>query len=92
MFAILDEGWQPRIWQPAGPDWTAVTRALLAQGSRWLALVQLRSGMASPVPMPGDVALTRALFRHLRLLDMHLVDHLIVQGDTHFSFRARGLL
>ncbi|SCW67995.1 RadC-like JAB domain-containing protein [Sphingobium faniae] len=41
---------------------------------------------------PSDIALTRALCRHLRPLDIILADHVIDARNDRFSFRAAGLL
>lgn len=46
---------------------------------------------ADPAPSPEDVAITRAVVQAGRLLDVDVLDHLIVGGDTYTSLRERGL-
>jgi DNA repair protein RadC len=45
-----------------------------------------------PTPSPDDIALTRALVQAGRLLDINVLDHLIIGGDTFVSFRSKGLV
>lgn len=89
---ILDAAWQPRDHVPLADDWRTVIGRLLELEGRWLALHQQRSGDIPALPRPADIALTRALTRRLRPLDMRLADHMIVAGESRFSFRAAGLL
>jgi DNA repair protein RadC len=46
---------------------------------------------ADPTPSPDDVAVTRAMVQAGKLLDIHLVDHLIIGGSRFVSLRERGL-
>ncbi|WP_375420148.1 JAB domain-containing protein [uncultured Sphingomonas sp.] len=43
-------------------------------------------------PSPADLAFTRRLATTLGAIDVVLVDHLILGGDTTVSLRERGLL
>ena len=92
MLALLDRHWRPLRMVPLTQDWRTVVRRLIADEGSCVALFQLRAKADSPDPRPADIALTRALHRRLRALDIRLADHLIVAGDTRFSFRAAGLL
>lgn len=65
---------------------------LLMDESRWIALMQRRPSEPVAAPRPADIALTRAIIRSLRPLDLRLADHLIEARDHRFSFRAAGLL
>ncbi len=44
-----------------------------------------------PTPSPEDVAITREIVQAGRLLDIGVLDHLVVGGDTYTSLRERGL-
>jgi DNA repair protein RadC len=45
-----------------------------------------------PSPSPEDVAVTRELVQAGKLLDIHVVDHLIIGGPARFvSLKERGL-
>lgn len=89
---ILDRTWRPRDRVPLAHDWRTVIGQLLALEGRWLAIHQQRPGDTPALPRPADIALTRALTRRLRPLDMRLADHMIEAGESRFSFRAAGLL
>lgn len=43
-------------------------------------------------PSQNDLDITKKLAQGARLLDMHVVDHLIVHQDQYFSFADEGLL
>ncbi len=43
-----------------------------------------------PTPSPEDVAITREVVLAGRLLDIGVLDHLVVGGDTYTSLRERG--
>ena len=45
-----------------------------------------------PAPSPEDIALTDRLVAGARVLGIHLVDHVIIAEDGHFSFLDAGLL
>jgi DNA repair protein RadC len=45
-----------------------------------------------PQPSPEDVALTDRLVSAGRLLGIHVVDHVIIAREGHFSFLDAGLL
>lgn len=92
MLAMLDDAWRPRDLVPLRQEWRATMDRLMMADSRWLALIQRREADASPRPHPTDIALTRALSRRLKPLDMVLADHVIHAGQSRFSFRAAGLL
>ncbi len=44
-----------------------------------------------PTPSPEDVAITREVVRAGQLLDITVLDHLVVGGDTYTSLRERGV-
>ncbi len=44
----------------------------------------------NPSPSPEDVAITREVVQAGRLLDITVLDHLVVGGDTYTSLRERG--
>jgi len=44
-----------------------------------------------PTPSPEDVAITREIVQAGRLLDIGVLDHLVVGGDSYTSLRERGL-
>lgn len=48
------------------------------------------SGVA--YPSPADRSLTSSLNDSLKVIDVQLLDHVIVAGNTTFSFAERGLL
>ncbi len=89
---ILDDSWRPRRLLPVRGSWSAVLPDLLMDESRWIALMQRRPSDPVAAPRPADIALTRAIIRSLRPLDLRLADHLIEARDQRFSFRAAGLL
>ncbi|MEO0081473.1 MAG: DNA repair protein RadC [candidate division WOR-3 bacterium] len=45
-----------------------------------------------PTPSEDDVRLTRRLVEAGRIIGIPLLDHIIIAGDKHYSFRSRGLL
>ncbi len=45
-----------------------------------------------PSPSQADIALTKRLFLAAKLLDLHLLDHLIVAKGGYFSFADEGLI
>lgn len=89
---ILDDSWRPRRLLPVHGSWNAVLPDLLMDESRWIALMQRRPSDPVAAPRPADIALTRAIIRSLRPLDLRLADHLIETRDQRFSFRDAGLL
>lgn len=92
MLAILDQDWRPRLFLPFKQDWHLLLRHLLADEGSWVTLIQHRPQEETPLPHAADIALTRALARSLRPLDLRLADHVIHAGTTCFSFRGAGLL
>ncbi len=46
----------------------------------------------NPSPSPADVQITRSLAATCRLLNWTLWDHIIVGGETCYSFRDAGLM
>jgi len=44
-----------------------------------------------PTPSPEDIAMTRALVKAGRLLDIEVLDHLVIGGNRHISLKERGL-
>ncbi len=46
---------------------------------------------ADPTPSPEDVAITREVVRAGQLLDVEVLDHLVIGGDTYTSLRERGV-
>lgn len=92
LIALLDDHWRPRQIWPLRQDWRPLLQRLLADEGSWIALLQRRGPQESPLPRPVDIALTRALARSLRPLDLRLADHVIEADIARFSFRAAGLL
>ncbi|MFB0875530.1 MULTISPECIES: JAB domain-containing protein [unclassified Sphingobium] len=90
--ALLDRTGRPVRVEPLASDWRHTLRRLVADEGSWIALFQQRAPTRSPTPGPADIALTRALIRILRPLDLRLADHVIQAGEARFSFRAAGLL
>ncbi len=45
-----------------------------------------------PTPSEDDVRLTRRLVEAGKILGIAVVDHIIIAGDKHYSFRSRALL
>ncbi len=45
-----------------------------------------------PQPSPADVEVTRRLFLAAKVLDLHLLDHLILAKKGYFSFADEGLI
>lgn len=89
---LLDNGWRPIERVPGGAAWPTAVRAMLRANGRWLIVSQRRGADGDVAPEEPDFALTRALYRRLRPLDIGLADHVIHAGARHFSFRAAGLL
>jgi DNA repair protein RadC len=48
------------------------------------------SGLAEP--SSSDLAITKAIKAGLNLFDIQLLDHIIVAGDSHYSFAANTLI
>lgn len=92
MLAILDPMWRARCYLPLRQDWRKIVARLIADDATWVGLVQRRPPGVSALPDRRDIALTRALVRSLRPLDLCLADHLIQAGPRRFSFRDAGLL
>lgn len=46
----------------------------------------------SKMPSPGDKDLTQILFDILRIVDVHVFDHIIIAGDQMTSFRDLGIM
>lgn len=44
-----------------------------------------------PTPSPEDVAVTRAIIEAGRLLDIEVLDHLVIGGNSYVSMKAKGL-
>jgi DNA repair protein RadC len=44
-----------------------------------------------PTPSPEDIAMTRALVKAGRLLDIDVLDHLVIGGNRYISLKERGL-
>lgn len=89
---ILTPDWRPRHRLGAGPDWSAMIRQLLDHDANWIALHQRRPDLRGALPDAHDIALTRAMHRRLRPLDIRMADHVIESPHGRFSFRAAGLL
>ena len=45
-----------------------------------------------PDPSPDDVMITRKLKQAAQLLDIDLLDHIVIGGKRHVSFKERGLM
>ena len=45
-----------------------------------------------PTPSPEDAALTRELVQAGKLLDIELLDHVVIGGDSFVSLKERGLM
>ena len=50
------------------------------------------STLRDPTPSPDDVAVTRAIVQAGKLLDVDVLDHLVIAGNTSLSFAERGLI
>jgi len=46
---------------------------------------------SDPCPSPQDVAITKAILKAGKLLDIQILDHLIIGGNTFVSLNRRGL-
>jgi DNA repair protein RadC len=46
----------------------------------------------SKMPSPGDKELTKHLFDILRVIDVHVFDHIIVAGNEITSFKQLGIM
>ena len=46
----------------------------------------------SPAPSKEDVAFTKKAKRALRLVDVKLIDHLVIGGDSYVSMKGAGML
>lgn len=90
--ALLDRTGRPVRVEPLASDWRDTLRRLVADEGSWIALFQQRPPARSASPSADDIALTRALIRSLRPLDLRVADHIIEAGEARFSFRAAGLL
>ncbi len=44
-----------------------------------------------PVPSPQDIMITRQIGQAAELMDIELLDHIIIGGQTHLSMKDRGL-
>lgn len=44
-----------------------------------------------PSPSPEDIAVTRAMVEAGKLLDIQVLDHLIIGGNSHVSLKSRGV-
>lgn len=68
-----------------------VVESALRRGAAAIVLAHNHpNGVAAP--SDADTVLTRAIVRALDTVSIRLLDHIIVAGDTHFSFRSAGLL
>lgn len=45
-----------------------------------------------PTPSPEDLALTKALVQAGKLLDIHVLDHLIIAGNSWLSLKSKGVV
>lgn len=46
----------------------------------------------SKMPSPGDKELTQILFDILRIIDVHVFDHIIIAGNQMTSFKDLGIM
>ena len=67
-----------------------VKRALTLNAASVILAHNHPSGVAEP--SAADVSLTRSLGAALRLVDIRVLDHIVVGGDSAVSFSERGLL
>lgn len=68
-----------------------VFRAAIAEAAAGVIVVHNHPS-GDPAPSADDRAVTRQLAEAGRLLDIPVYDHVIVAGDTYFSFAEAGLL
>ncbi|HNT28285.1 MAG TPA: DNA repair protein RadC [bacterium] len=68
-----------------------VVESALRRGAAAIVLAHNHPNGVS-TPSDADTVLTRAIVRALDTVSIRLLDHIIVAGDTHFSFRNAGLL
>lgn len=68
-----------------------VVKSALARNSASLLLAHNHPS-GSPEPSAADRALTQALKQALALVDVRVLDHFIVAGDSILSFAEQGLL
>lgn len=68
-----------------------VVKSALARNSASL-LIAHNDPSGSPEPSAADRALTQALKQALALVDVRVLDHFIVAGDSILSFAEQGLL
>jgi DNA repair protein RadC len=43
-------------------------------------------------PSKQDIAMTKTIYQAIQAIDARLHDHLIISGESHFSFKNSGLL
>ncbi|HSA32488.1 MAG TPA: DNA repair protein RadC [bacterium] len=68
-----------------------VVESALRRGAAAIVLAHNHpNGIATP--SDADTMLTRAIVRALYTVSIRMLDHIIVAGGTHFSFRNAGLL
>ncbi len=68
-----------------------VFRLAIVQGATAI-VVAHNHPSGNPAPSTEDNAITRQLVEAGKLLDIDVVDHLIVAGDTHYSYAEAGTL
>lgn len=63
----------------------------LLLGASYLVLAHNHpSGIASP--SKEDIEITEVLYKALSVMNINIVDHIIIAGDTRFSFKKEGIL
>lgn len=84
-----------RLWSGTVDQAPAYPREILALALRHKAvgviLVHNHPG-GDPQPSSADMQLTRRMCRAAQELDVRVLDHLVVAGQSYFSFRENGLL
>ena len=72
-------------------DVRLVVRVLVETGAtQFVAVHNHPSG--NKQPSGNDKQITERLRKAAELLDIHLMDHIIIAGDTYYSFSDEGLL
>lgn len=89
---LLDDSWRPIGQLEGNPDWRTMVNQSMDLQCRWLAIEQHRRDARAAWPVSSDILLSRTLARHLRPMEIGLVDHVIHSIAGRFSFRAAGLL
>lgn len=69
-----------------------VVKRALQHNCRSVILSHNHPSSGNPEPSGDDVAVTRRLVEALRLVDVHVVDHIVIGGSSTVSMAERGLV